>query len=180
MQCDLRHHLLTPVVVPAGYQTLAFNQSLIRRHGIAKYESFVAEIDAFVFPCLARRDGCLRLMREIAARKFFVPEATWLCQWTADSKSKAGPVPVGTIQGLAIDGVGSIQNLGVVADHRGKSLGTVLLYRAAQGFRSIGINQMQLEVTTDNTAAVRLYQRQGFEIQEVVYKAAEILGAGVG
>ncbi len=33
---------------------------------------------------------------------------------------------------------------------------------------------MHLEVTTDNTAAIRLYERLGFKRVRVVYKAAEV------
>ena len=55
-------------------------------------------------------------------------------------------------------------------------LGSMLLARAAQGFRDVGLRQMHLEVTTDNTAAIRLYERQGFKRVHVVYKAAEVVG----
>jgi hypothetical protein len=36
---------------------------------------------------------------------------------------------------------------------------------------------MHLEVTTDNTAAIRLYERLGFHRAKVVFKAAEVAGA---
>ena len=35
---------------------------------------------------------------------------------------------------------------------------------------------MHLEVTTDNTAAIRLYERLGFKRAKVVFKAAEVAG----
>jgi ribosomal protein S18 acetylase RimI-like enzyme len=45
---------------------------------------------------------------------------------------------------------------------------------AARGFRSVGLSRMHLEVTTDNTAALRLYERLGLRRTKVVYKAAEV------
>jgi ribosomal protein S18 acetylase RimI-like enzyme len=117
-------------------------------------------------------------MREIASRSCFAPESTWLCRYTDPATSQN--IPVGTIQGLEIDGWGAIQNLGIIPEHRGKGLGSWLLHRAAEGFRQLGLTRMHLEVTTDNIDAIRLYERLGFRKAQVIYKAAEVLGAGVG
>ena len=75
-----------------------------------------------------------------------------------------------------MEGWGAIQNLGIADGHRGKGLGTVLLMKAAAGFWNVGIKRIHLEVTTENTAAIRLYQRLGFHRVQVVYKAAEVAG----
>jgi ribosomal protein S18 acetylase RimI-like enzyme len=158
-----------------GYEMLPFSEGLIRQHATAKYESFKNELDSNVFPCLGNADGCLRLMKEIASRHGFVPEATWLCQHH-DTESKTIH-PVGTIQGIELDGWGAIQNIGVHPRHRNRGLGGQLLLRAAQGFYEAGLKGMHLEVTTDNTAAIRFYQRIGFRKAEVVYKAAEVVGS---
>ena len=160
--------------VPAGYELIPFSPELVREHAVAKYQSFRWELDANVFPCLGRRDGCLRLMREISSRAGFVPEATWLCRHRDPDSGR--PTAVGTIQGLQVDGWGAVQNLGIDPDHRGRGLGTILLARAAEGFRAEGLERMHLEVTTDNTAAIRLYERMGFRRAKVVYKAAEVAG----
>ncbi|MEM9826385.1 MAG: N-acetyltransferase [Planctomycetota bacterium] len=170
MECDLSAALLESPPLPAGYRMLAFNEQLLKAHAAAKYESFVNEMDSNVFPCLAKRDGCLRLMREIASRQCFAAEATWLCQYSGDVQ----PQPVGTIQGLDLDGVGSLQNLGIVPEHRGRNLGTILLCHAAAGYRKRGVTRMQLEVTTDNTSAIRLYRGLGFRPVQIVFTAAEI------
>ncbi|MEM6363550.1 MAG: GNAT family N-acetyltransferase [Planctomycetota bacterium] len=155
-----------------GYRFVPFDEDLIRAHAQAKFQSFRDEMDANVFPCLARRDGCLRLMREITQRASFVPGATWLLEHCDRPHSRS--VPVGTIQGLQQDDWGSIQNLGVSPEHRGRGLGAALLRRAAAGFRSAGMKAMHLEVTTENTSAIRLYERFGFHQAKVVYKACEI------
>lgn len=160
-------------VTSAGYQFVGFDEGLIRDHAQAKYQSFRSEIDADVFPCLGRRDGCLRLMREITSRATFVPGSTWLLRYH-DRLGGRG-MPVGTIQGLESEGWGVIQNIGVIAEHRGRGLGRVLISRAAAGFQAAGLQRMQLEVTTANTAAIRLYEQVGFRRAEVVYKACDVV-----
>lgn len=161
--------------VPIGYEFAPFHEGLIREHAAAKYESFRYELDSNVFPCLGDREGCLRLMQEIASRSTFVPEATWLCRF---KDQEAGTVvPVGTIQGIEAEGWGAIQNIGIDPHHRNKGLGALLLTRAAKGFYEAGLKGMHLEVTTDNTAAIRFYERIGFRRTSVVYKAAEVAGA---
>jgi len=176
MEFDLREALPEAPPLPAGYQLVPYSRDILRQHATAKYESFRCELDANVFPCLGRRDGCLRLMREIISRDAFVPEATWLCRYHDRESRRA--VPVGTIQGLKLDGWGAVQNIGIGPGHRGRGLGTILLARAAAGFRAGGIQRMHLEVTTHNTAAIRLYERLGFQRAKVVYKAADVAGVG--
>ncbi|QDT12557.1 GNAT family N-acetyltransferase [Planctomycetes bacterium K23_9] len=173
MDCDLREALPAARPLPSGYELVPFSQDLIRQHAIAKYESFRHELDANVFPCLGRRDGCLRLMREIASRPTFVPESTWLLR----HRDQRGRIEsIGTIQGLQSEGWGAIQNLGVQQSHRGLGLGSILLMKAAAGFWNAGLQKIHLEVTTENTAAIRLYERLGFKRAQVVYKAADVAG----
>ena len=174
MEFDLTAHVPEMRAIPEGYQLISYSDELVREHATAKYKSFRQELDANVFPCLGRRDGCLRLMREIVSRASFVPQATWLLRHWDPQIGRSQPI--GTIQGLQIEGWGAIQNVGIDPSHRGRGLGSLLLSRAASGFREVGLTQMHLEVTTDNVAAIRLYQRLGFRRARVVYKAAEVAG----
>jgi ribosomal protein S18 acetylase RimI-like enzyme len=174
MEFDLSDSVPPSEPIPSGYDLVPYSVDLLREHATAKYLSFRQELDANVFPCLGRRDGCLRLMREITSRATFVPEATWLCRFRDPESNRM--LPVGTIQGLQIDDWGAVQNIGIDPMHRGHGLGSILLARAGMGFRRVGLKQMHLEVTTDNTAAIRLYERLGFRTAQVVYKAAEVAG----
>jgi ribosomal protein S18 acetylase RimI-like enzyme len=174
MEFDLTERLPPGPAIPAGFELVPYGDDLVREHAMVKYQSFRHELDANVFPCLGRRDGCLRLMREIVSRVGFVPEATWLLRHRDPEQGRARAI--GTVQGLQIDGWGAIQNLGIEPLHRGRGFGSILLARAASGFRSVGLRRMHLEVTTDNTAAIRLYERLGFKRTRVVYKAAEVAG----
>jgi hypothetical protein len=171
MELDLDRAPTLSVPLPSDYHLVEWDEYLIRDHAAAKYNSFRTEMDANVFPCLGRRDGCLKLMREIVNRSNFVPEATWLLRYMPAGRRSE---PVGTVQGISIDGWGSLQNLGVARGHRGHGLGTILLAKAIQGFRVAGLSKMHLEVTSDNTAAVRLYTRLGFRNAQTVFKATDI------
>lgn len=164
--------MVEPHRLTAGYRLEPYQRSLLTDHAKVKHEAFADGLDTFVFHCLSSSDGCLRLMREIAGRSGFCQSATWLVYHDPPGGGQSSAV--GTIQGLRIGDIGSIQNLAIVGEHRGRGLGSVLMYHAAAGFRSVGLSTMQLEVTSDNVGAVRLYQRLGLTIEEVVYKSAEV------
>ncbi len=175
MHFDLRRELPDEPEIADQYQYLSWRPDLIPRHADAKFNSFKYELDANVFPCLGQREGCEGLMREIASRTGFVPEATWLVVSRQASSGKT--TNCGTVQGINDQGlIGSIQNLGIVPDHRGHGLARGLLIRALQGFRNIGMDTASLEVTAQNDDAIRLYQRFGFRNIRTVYKSIEIIG----
>ncbi len=174
MHFDLRKPFPESPEVALNYQFHPWSTVLVKAHAEAKFKSFRNELDANVFPCLGQLDGCEGLMREIASRNGFIPEATWLVTRSLEDGSN---VACGTVQGINDQGlVGSIQNLGVIPDHRGHGLATGLLTRALAGFRTIGMERASLEVTARNTDAIRLYQRFGFRVARTVYKSIEIVG----
>ncbi len=159
--------------LPEGYHWVAWERKWLATHADAKFRSFASEIDGNVFPCLADREGCLRLMRDIARRAGFVPEATWLIGY--QDPQGGGWDYCGTIQGLQDGaGTGAIQNLGVVPEHRGHHLGAALIWKCLAGFRQTGLERAFLQVTARNTAAVRLYERLGFRISKTLYKSVDL------
>ncbi len=162
MECRLRRGAAPPEL-PAGYGLLPWAPELLTRHAVAKAASFSGELDSLIFPSLGGFDGCLMLMSAIAAKPGFVPGSTWLL---------AGPGgDAGTVQGLRDDdGLGAVQNLGVVPAERGRGFGELLLACALAGFRAAGLARAHLEVTASNAPAVRLYRRLGFRAVRTVYK----------
>lgn len=171
MERDLRGEPPRAVSPPPGYALAPWSAELLIEHSEAKFASFRWEIDAYVFPCLGDREGCQRLMREIVARDGFLPEATWLALRVGDGS----PTPCGTIQGLTnAQGIGSIQNVGVMPEHRGVGLGRALLLAALAGFRAAGMRKVTLEVTSQNEPAVELYERLGFRRVRTLYKGVEV------
>jgi ribosomal protein S18 acetylase RimI-like enzyme len=157
--------------LPADYRLAAWDDRLIDVHARTKYDCFRWEMDANVFPSLSTLSGCRRLMREIT-RRGFVSQATWLLEYWPEGARR--PEPCGTIQGIAEEKVGAIQNLGIMPKHRGLGLGTVLLWHSLAGFKAAGMERVYLEVTAQNGGACRLYERLGFRRAKVVYKASEV------
>lgn len=173
LELPLTGTLFACPALPCHYRLLAWDPALLDGHAEAKYRSFHGEIDAHVFPCLGEREGCRRLLDEITRRETFVPGATWLLAYEPPGQSV--PEYCGTIQGLSDrQGYGAVQNLGVTPLHRSQGLGTVLLAQALAGFRAAGLVRVYLEVTAQNTGAIRLYTALGFRRVRTVYKAVEV------
>jgi ribosomal protein S18 acetylase RimI-like enzyme len=171
MEIDLIGRDLSGRQMPAGYEILPWDKSLLEAFALAKYNSFRGEIDASVFPCLGDLAGCKRLMSDIVQKPGFLADSAWLAVYEFDGKQ---PEYCGTIQGIRDKtGMGAIQNLGVTPDHRDQGLGTALLLRSLEGFRRSGVRRVFLEVTAQNTGAIRLYHRLGFVTIKTVYKTAE-------
>jgi GNAT superfamily N-acetyltransferase len=150
--------------LPDGFTVAAWSCELVDVHADMLFGSFHQEIDAQVFPSLGDRQGSLSLMIEMTRKRSFLPEATWLL---------LGPLgPCGTVQSLRErDGVGSIQNIGILPSWRGRGLGEALLLQALCGFRQAGLRRALLEVTAQNDPAIRLYRRLGFRRSKTLYKA---------
>jgi GNAT superfamily N-acetyltransferase len=147
---------------------LPWHPKLLGMHALAKWESFRNEMDGSVFPCLADREGCRQLMRDIAGKNSFIPEASWLAVEGAGTEWES---PLGTIQGLRTNPLqGAIQNIGVVPAARGRGIGRELIRRALLGFLAAGCRTVTLEVTVHNGSAIRLYRSVGFQRLETVFK----------
>lgn len=163
MEIDLQDGLPPVPPLPEGYAWTAWRDDLVEAHAEAKFNSFYEEIDSYFFTSFTSRDGCAKLMEEIANKIGFLPGATWLIRHQ--------DVPVATIQGVRDRaGMGSIQNVGVLPEHRGKNLGTALLVQALHGFRQASCHKAHLEVTAENHGAIRLYHRLGFRRRKTLYK----------
>jgi RimJ/RimL family protein N-acetyltransferase len=172
MEIKLAGRELKPATVPNEYQFVAWESALLDAFAQAKYLSFRKEMDANVFPCLADFNGCRRLMSEITRKPGFLPQATWLLVHRPNGQTR--PEYCGTVQGVRDRyGQGAIQNLGIMHEHRRRGLGMSLLLRSLAGFQQAGVLRVNLEVTAENQAAIRLYRRAGFSIVKTVYKAVE-------
>ena len=139
MEIDPSQSLPELAELPAGYFFfVAGDEALLPLHAEVKYRSFVEEIDSTVFPSLASRQGCRRLMQEIRRKTGFCAGATWLIGTSEET--------CGTVQGVCeLHGVGAIQNLGITRRHRGKGLGKALLLQSLHGFRCAGVQRVDLK-----------------------------------
>jgi ribosomal protein S18 acetylase RimI-like enzyme len=155
--------------LPKDYGLVPWDESLLEAFAAAKFESFKGELDSNVFPSLSTLDGCRQLMTDIATKPGFQPGATWLA--VHSPPGNASPEYCGTIQGVRDKfGWGAIQNVGITAPHRGRGLGTSLIFRCLEGFRRAGIFLAHLEVTSQNVRAIELYRRLGFVTVKTMYK----------
>lgn len=172
MEINLVGRDLTPPPVPADYYFLPWDESLLDAFSQAKYMSFRNELDANVFPCLGEFQGCRRLMNEIVRKPGFLPESTWLLVYSPGGRNR--PEYCGAVQGVRDQhGLGAIQNVGIVPEHRNAGLGTSLLLHSLSGFQQADVKRVYLEVTAQNDGAIRLYRRVGFAAIRTVYKAVE-------
>ena len=150
-----------------GFAPVAWRADLAGEHAEVLARCFAGSDDALLFPSLGSPEGARGLMAEIARRRAFIPEATWLL---------VGPEgPCGSVQAMCErPGLGGIQNVGILAGQRGKGLGRALLLQALHGMAAAGMGRAVLEVTAANRAAVGLYAALGFRRARVVYKAASL------
>jgi ribosomal protein S18 acetylase RimI-like enzyme len=59
--------------------------------------------------------------------------------------------------------VGELESLAVLPPHRRKGIGGALLEAADVEFARLGVRNQILGMLPDNTAALRLYQRHGYQ-----------------
>lgn len=171
MELPLLGTQLAPASLPPGFGWVGWSPSVLQRHAVTKFESFRAELDSQIFPCLGEAQGCLDLMSEIAQRATFVPGATWLINSHEGGRRLDD---CATIQGLVQPGRwGAIQNVGVVPEYRGRGLGRALVLQCLAGFQAAGVPRVYLEVTACNLPAVQLYRSLGFCLARTTYRAVE-------
>jgi putative acetyltransferase len=78
-----------------------------------------------------------------------------------DGESGGGLVGLINLRPTRIEGVDSI-GMWILAAHRGKGGGRMLVDAAVEA-RSPDVHKIELEVWPENEAAIRLYERAGFE-----------------
>lgn len=150
--------------LPPGYFWVPWDPLVLPDHADVHYRAFCQELDAQLFPSFADYFGCRLLLEDISSSPYFLPQATWLIACPTGC--------CGTIQCSSFTtGQGTIQNVGVVPEHRGKGLGRALILQALHSFRQIGLRRAVLEVTAENTPAYLLYYSLGFRPVQTFYRA---------
>jgi ribosomal protein S18 acetylase RimI-like enzyme len=170
MTIDLRKREVIVPELPTGYCWQEWHPHYLEHHAAVKFKSFHTELDANIFPSLSTQDGCRRLMWDISTRQTFIPESTWLIHQQKNQPTEKGQF-CATIQGIGAKyNWGAIQNVGVTPAERGCGLGKLLVLKALRGFQLTGIEQVFLEVTSDNFRAIALYEKIGFRIAKMIYR----------
>ena len=170
MQIDLQRLRKLPMLLE-GYRFIPWVQVLQQRHARVQWHAFRGDLDGGLFGCLSSLAGCSRLIRETVHHPLFCVRSTWLVVFQPEQDWPA--VDCATIQGLMRPGsTGSIQNVGVVPEHRGFGLGRAIMLKALHGFQIGGARRVTLEVTAVNHPAVALYRSLGFHVTRVLYRTA--------
>lgn len=171
MEYDLTGRVLLDATLPGGFQWVPWSSGLEQRHALTKLESFAEEVDSTVFESLGSFHGCLKLMQMITEQPGFLPQATWLI---SEIRDEAGYHDCGTIQAITVaPQLANIQNVGVIPSHRGVGLGRALVIRCLAGCRESGMHRVALEVTANNTPAIELYRKVGFQITRTMYRSVD-------
>jgi hypothetical protein len=165
MDLDLAGRSYAPRL-PDGFEFEAWSARRLYEHAQVQYRSFRDEVDASLFPCFTRFSGCLELMTELTSRRTFFAAGTWLVKRNSDY--------VGGVQTVVMNSrIGVIHNVGVVELARQKGIGSALLARAIESFKSSGFARVCLEVTADNRRAIHLYRRLGFRRTKTLYRISD-------
>jgi ribosomal protein S18 acetylase RimI-like enzyme len=165
MDIDLRGIPSVPRL-PDGYFWVPWDEALLDLHAEVHYQAFCSAVDVRLFPTFGDRHACTHLIREIRRKPGFLAGATWLIACAEGC--------CGSVQGVVERfGYGSIQNVGIVPEHRNRGLGQALIWQALHGFRDYHLRRAYLEVTAENEGALRLYHRLGFRKMKTLYKAVD-------
>lgn len=66
--------------------------------------------------------------------------------------------------------------MGILPSYRGKGLGTQLMEKVLAHAQNFGLEKVELQVYTTNTAAIALYKKLGFEQEGVIRKYRKLDG----
>lgn len=172
MVFDFMKTVPVPPQLPPSFWFVEWSSSLIEPHADILHRSFRYDSDGAVFTTFRQYNHCRRLIETLADSPHFLPSATLLIAYGDPNDIFEY---VANIQGLKLaDDLGAIQNVGVLPEYRRRGLGQMLVQGALQGFQQAGVKRVTLEATSDNLAAVNLYDRIGFTTFHVYFR--EIFG----
>lgn len=165
LELDLATTPLPVSPLPHGFQWGAWRNDRAAAHASVLYEGFRGELDARILPSLATLSGCGETVDSTVRDFRFVPEASWLV--LAPVKAGRPESPCAAIQVVSVDSgrVARIQNVAVLREFRGRSIGRALIVRALRGCRQLGFGRIQLDVTATNRVATSLYRSLGFRLR---------------
>jgi len=82
----------------------------------------------------------------------------------------SGPTLVGIVAVYCNDqatGIAYITSVSVLKDWTGKGIATQLLGQCVRHVKEMGMQQVRLEVTSENLPAIKLYEKSGFSVEKV-------------
>lgn len=153
------------LILPRDFYWVEWSPELLKRHARLIHDAFRNDLDGQIFPTYKQYSACEHLIESTVSSTLFAPKATWLI---ARSASQANNNSKRVDYCAAIQCVfnkareGEIQNVSVRADVRRKGLGKALVIKALEAFNQLDVKVVKLEVTAENSEAIRLYSSLGF------------------
>jgi RimJ/RimL family protein N-acetyltransferase len=71
---------------------------------------------------------------------------------------------------------GGVLGMGLLPPFRGQGIGADLIRRSLDGARAFGLHRVELTVRENNSSAVRLYKKVGFEVEGLLRDAVQVDG----
>ena len=72
---------------------------------------------------------------------------------------------------------GGVLGMGLLPPFRGQGIGADLIRRSFDAARAFGLHRVELTVRENNTSAVKLYRKVGFEVEGLLRDAVQVDGA---
>jgi ribosomal protein S18 acetylase RimI-like enzyme len=94
----------------------------------------------------------------------------------AGNDSVVGWCDVMTVSDRPVHAHAGFLTIGIVAENRGKGIGTRLIDGAIEAARARGLTRLELIVREENAAAVALYKKTGFAIEGLKRNANRVDG----
>jgi ribosomal protein S18 acetylase RimI-like enzyme len=168
---DLQMTPLPVAMLPLRFGWEPWRDDRAAAHATVLYEGFRGAIDSDFLKALSTLEGCHDLILATCRHQQFVPEATWMA---VQQGARGRSVPVSSIQVIgSITRIARIQNLAVLPEVRGQGIARATLIRCLRSCRTLGYEQVELEVTAANTPAVELYRSVGFVLRRAYVHEAD-------
>lgn len=147
--------------LPFGYRVEPWFPSLLPAFAAALAVSVSDSPDIEIYPKLASKDGCVELLKEIAAAPDFLSGVSWLGFF------KREPCAVLMASWNPVQREGIINIIGVAPRHRRLAIGSRLLIRALWALRDRKITSAVLRVNRECRGAVQFFRAMGFQVSDL-------------
>ncbi len=161
MSHDLNEIAEVPILSPP-FSWVPWHENWIVPLSDIMMKSFADTIDAKIFPNFITRSGCQKIITYLLERKQIIQQSTWLIFHRQEGCA--------FIQSVLENQTGMIQNLGVTPNFRRNGLAKAMLLRSLWVFRIMNLARAELEVSAENSAALDLYERLGFQITGTTFR----------
>ncbi len=146
-----------------GAAVMRWNPARLALAAAVTQQSYCGETDALICEDYRTRAGCENYLHSLVENPgcgIFLPEASFMA---VDERGE----PCGLIIGSRISGSGGmIPQIAIHPAYQGRGLGGLLMGRALDQFRALGMRTVGLTVTKKNRRAFEWYQRLGFRIRK--------------